>query len=176
MKRSALFFSFLIVLSSSFLSCATGFADYDRNDDSLWELDEFGAAYNEDWTTWDSDADGYLDDNEFYDTSYGWVDEDDDGLIDEKEWNNGYNNLYGDYGTVGDFGEYDLNDDDYLDENEWSAGWGDSDWFNDYDANDDELVDNNEWDEGIFDTWDDNDDGFWNDDEFDTFSTYYDTW
>lgn len=200
MKKIILLFTFLFTLSSSFISCrdnAEGadevledenevFEDevavndwggeYDLNDDGLWDSDEYGEAYEEDWTSWDANSDGFLDDSEFYNTSYSWVDANDDELIDENEWNEGYNNLYGDYGAMEDFGEYDLNDDNFLDTDEWFEGWGDSDWFNDYDVNDDELVDNDEWDDGLFGLWDDDNDGFWDEDEYNTYTTYYDTW
>lgn len=203
MRNFVLFFAFLFALSSSFISCRgnsegetevlnddyatgdeviddgvadNGFGEYDLNDDGLWDSDEFGDAYEEDWTTWDSDDDNYLNDNEFYTTYYSWIDTDNDNRIDQNEWNVGYNNLYGDYGTVEDFGEYDLNDDGFLDDNEWFEGWGDSNWFSDYDLNDDELVDNDEWDEGLFGLWDEDDDDSWNEQEYNTFTTYYDTW
>lgn len=177
MKKFILLLAFLLTVSSSFLSCkATDYAEYDLNSDGMLDADEYGDAYNEEWSTWDADGDGYLNDNEFYDTAYGWVDADNDDLISENEWNDGYNNLYDDYGTVGDFGEYDINDDGALDDNEWTEGWGDSEWFNDYDANNDELLDNNEWDTGVFSSWDEDGDGFWNDNEFGTYTGFYDTW
>ncbi|WP_051286546.1 hypothetical protein [Salinimicrobium terrae] len=201
MKKIVLLFTFLFTVSSSFIACrdkveeaepipeydtelepiddevvVSRFGDYDLDDDGLWSSDEFGEAYDEDWTVWDVDADGYLDDNEFYTTYYGWVDTDDDNLISEDEWNVGYTYLYEDYAAIGDFGEYDLDDDGFLDDDEWLEGWGDSVWFKNYDLDDDGLVGNDEWDEGLFGLWDEDEDGFWDEDEYNTYSVYYDTW
>ena len=198
MKKLILLFAFLFTISSSFTSCrnkveeentvaedelatqdeeveTTEWEENDMNDDGMWGSDEYADAYEEDWSNWDSNSDGNLDDNEFYDTSYGWVDSDNDELINEEEWDEGFNNLFGDYGTEEDFTEYDVNNDGSLDEDEWFQGWGDSDWFNDFDANDDSYVDNNEWETGLFDNWDENDDGSWNEDEYNAYSGYYDT-
>ena len=204
MKKLTLLFAFLFTVSSSFISCRdnaegadevvdnefetgeetfeneeiaqTGFGEYDNNDDGFWDEDEFGSSYEDDWSTWDADGDGGLNDDEFYDTTYGFADTNNDEGLDESEWSEGYNNLYGDYGNEEDFAEYDTNDDNILDENEWNEGWGDSDWFNDYDANDDELVDDTEWNDGFFGNWDEDNDGMWSEDEYDTYSTYNDTW
>lgn len=203
MKKLTLFFTFLFAISVAFNSCRdnaegtnevldddyatedevfddevvmTGFGDYDLDDDGLLDANEFGDAYEEDWATWDVDDDDYLDDTEFYSTTYGWVDADDDGLIDETEWDEGYTNLYGDYGDTEDFALYDVNDDNYLDEEEWYEGWADSEWYNDFDLDDDELVNNNEWNEGLFANWDEDDDGFWDEDEYNTYTAYNETW
>ena len=201
MNKLILLFTFLFTISSSFISCrdnaeatdevveedfgtdevydnevATNFGDYDLNDDNMLDRNEFGEAYQEDWTVWDLDGSRYLDDNEFYSTTFTRVDANDDNLVDQSEWNAGYTNLYGDFGAEEDFAEYDLNDDNVLDESEWNQGWTDSEWFNDYDANDDQMLDNNEWDEGIFGAWDENDDDFWDENEYNTYNTYYDTW
>lgn len=203
MKKAVLLFSIFLTFSFSFTSCRDNvpeanevvqddfetedeiyddeigmntFEDNDLDDDGLWDSDEFGEAYEEDWSTWDADGDGFLDENEFYDTSYGWVDADNDGLIEEEEWVESYDVLYSDYAAVDDFDAYDLDDDGFLDENEWVEGWNESDWFNDYDLDDDELVDNDEWNDGLFGIWDEDDDGFWDEDEYASYVSYYDTW
>ena len=69
-----------------------------------------------------------------------------------------------------------MNDDNYLDEEEWYEGWADSEWYNDFDLDDDELVNNNEWNEGLFANWDEDDDGFWDEDEYNTYTAYNETW
>lgn len=202
MKKLILLFTFLFTISSSFLSCksnveatdevletdevvdegyegevaANGFGEYDLDEDGLLNTDEFDDAYEEDWTKWDADGDKYLNDAEFYKTTYGWVDADDDGVIDEEEWKDGFDNLYGDYNGVEYFDLHDLNDNELLDENEWVEGWGNSNWFNDYDQNEDKLLDLNEWNEGLFENWDESDDGFWDENEYNSYSGYYETW
>lgn len=203
MKKLTLLIAFLFTVSSSFISCRdnneaadevvendydtdtevfeddeiveTGFDEYDYDDDRYWDEDEFSAYYEDDWDTWDLDDDGWLDEDEYYTATYNWVDVDGDG-IDETEWDEGYNNLYGDYVALEDFDDYDLDDDGIIDEDEWTEGWADTEWFGDYDVDDDQLVSTDEFNEGLFDIYDEDDDELWDEDEYETFYAYYDTW
>ena len=71
-------------------------------------------------------------------------DGDEDGLIDETEWNEGF-------GDNAAFAEWDEDEDGLIDEDEYSAGV-----FDTYDENDDGLLDEEEY--GLFE--EDEDDWF----------------
>lgn len=63
------------------------FADYDANRDLRLDENEFGdIGIDGDFDTWDADNSGYLDTNEFYDSTYTVYDYDNDGYWDSSEW------------------------------------------------------------------------------------------
>lgn len=200
MKNLSYINTFLIALSFAIVSCKSNvevqediietdeeayeaevavnsnFVQYDLNNDGLWNTNEFSEAYQEDLSNYDMDRDSFLNSSEFFKTSFGWIDTDDDGIIDEPEWKQGFDNLYGDYNGIEYFDLYDLNDNELLDESEWDKGWGDSSWFADNDLNEDELMNEEEWNKWLFKNWDKSEDGSWDENEFNSFSKYYETW
>lgn len=99
----------------------TTFANTDADDDDLISEDEWDAGYagmynawsEDDFATFDADASGSLDIDEWngvFDTSDWFVtyDADDDDLVTEDEWDTGL------------FGDWDTNDDDLIDETEYN--------------------------------------------------------
>lgn len=193
MKRTILLFTFLFTLSSSFLSCrdaateaetgvaedeintevfedepevAEGFAEFDEDNDGMWNEEEFMASNDQGFGEWDENQDDALDNNEFYNVSFNTADVNGDGTLDQNEWMDARQNMAGDYLEEDDWDLFDANDDDLIDDTEWNEGLADSDWFGTFDADDDELVDNDEWNTGLFDDWDMNDDGFLDEEEW----------
>lgn len=195
MKRLILLFTFLFTVSSSFLACKDAspepevaedevntdvfedeqeddFGMYDANDDNMWDESEFAQTGNNDIAEWDADQDQNLNNDEFYNSTFTTVDRNRDNSITEDEWNEGRNSIYGDYADNDDFNLFDTDDDGMIENTEWNEGFADSEWFNSFDENDDELVDNNEWNSGLFDDWDANNDGFWDEDEYGSYEAY----
>ena len=177
MKKTVRNLAMLIALVS-FAACEQGqdFTTYDEDNDGMWSEAEFNQGYEADFAGWDIDGDSYIDDEEFYETGFGSVDVNEDDMIDEEEWNEGFNNLYGDYANSDDFDLFDGDADGFLDKEEWNEGFSDSSWFDSYDNDGDGYVDTDELDEGIFNDWDLNDDGFLDEEEYNSSVTYNDNW
>lgn len=101
-----------------------------------------------DFSTWDSNTDRRIDNNEFNnnfrdnDPYMDW-DANNDNRLDENEWNDNFTSYYeGRDVDDGLFDDWDRNDDSYLDENEYRDGT-----FDLWDANDDNFLDENEYGE-----------------------------
>lgn len=101
------------------------------------------------YANWDADRDARLDTNEF---GTAW-------------------------GESGYFDRWDANQDDFIDENEWNAGrnnfmadYNESEFgaFSDWDADDDSMLAENEFRDGVFDTYDADNDNYWTDTEYGT--------
>lgn len=168
-------FSFLFLFSA--VGFAQDFEMYDRNDDDMWDENEFNESFTEDkFDAWDSDEDDNIEDNEFYDSTFRFTDDDNNFGINETEWNDGVNDMFGDYAGVNEFGTFDTDDDGIIDNNEWGAGFGDTEWFDTYDADNDGFVDNDELNDGVFNDWDTDNDGFLDRNEYSDNSGFFETW
>ncbi|MDT0645736.1 hypothetical protein RM545_03455 [Zunongwangia sp. F260] len=154
----------------------SAFADFDTNADGNIDEDEFDAFYDYDYTAWDIDEDGVLDEDEFYTVNFANADTDDDDVLSEDEWNTGYTTMYGTYYDDEDFSVYDTDEDGFLSDEEWNASLVDSPWFDEYDANTDTYVDVNEYRTGLYNTWDTDFDGYLNESEYNVYSPYYYSW
>lgn len=152
------------------------FTDFDSNADGFLDAEELSNAYMNDFTTWDADADGGLNEEEFSNTTFGNTDADDDDLISEDEWNQGFASMYGNYTEETDFATYDANADGSLSSEEWMTGFGETEWFTTYDADADTSVSEAEWDTGLFGDWDMDGDDRINEDEYNNFSIYSNNW
>ncbi len=152
------------------------FSDFDTNEDGFLDADEIGDTYQNDFTTWDVDADGGLNEDEFYATTFGNTDVDNDDLISEDEWNQGYASMYGNYSEDTDFATFDTDADGSLSSEEWRTGFGESTWFTTYDADADTSLTEDEWNTGIFNDWDTDADGMISEDEYNTYSPYSNNW
>lgn len=63
-------------------------------------------------------------------------------------------------------GMWDIDKSGTLDYNEWNTGWGKN---NAWDENDDGVLSDREYSQGIFNTYDEDGDKYWNDDEMKKF-------
>lgn len=203
MRRFNLTFSMLLSISISLVACrddaeekeqlpendletevdnteaeVSGFDRYDANKDHLWDEKEFGESFDshDDFSEWDSDRDGALNHTEFSQTTFTHVDTDKDERISREEWNKGRENISGDFASEEDFDLFDTDEDGFLSSEEWHDGFDDTDWFNAFDGNDDEFVSNEEWDRGLFGSWDEDEDGRWTEEEYDSYRAYSNNW
>ncbi|WP_373056834.1 hypothetical protein [Zunongwangia sp. H14] len=155
------------------IGCENNFSRYDHDNDSMWNGDEFKNAYTENFSNWDEDNDDLLDGREFFGSTFRYTDLNDDGKIDEDEWNQDNRNLYRNYAGEEDFNKFDANADGSIDEEEWTDGFLNSDWFDSYDIDRDGYMNPDELNEGIFEDWDSNGDGFLNEDEYEAGDAYF---
>ncbi len=166
------------IVSIIFSSCNSRdanltFNDFDRDDDSKIQLSEFikvfTANYYNDWNTNDDD---YLDDEDFYSSSYGTWDVDKNKIIDQEEWEHGYNYFYRDY-FDNDYNDWDINEDNYLTYKEYKRGIEKTGIYKKWDLDQDNILSDEELARGVFKAWDINDNGVIDPDEFKEFKSYY---
>ena len=118
-------------------------------------------------------AEDDLDDREFYDNSFNRLDTDMDGDLGETEWNEGFDNVYGDYLGSRDMEQFDGNADNMISSDEYYNGFSQSDFFGSYDSNSDSSIDADEFNESVFNAWDENGDGTLDTSEFDRYRSQY---
>lgn len=105
---------------------------------------------------YDTDNDGYLEEDEYVDYSYDLIDTDGDNYIDETEWDN-YTSIWYepyddiDYDTQYDFEYYDTDNDGYIEITEYE----------------------NAYDNEIYEAWDTDNDGYVEYEEYNTAATMY---
>ena len=172
MKTLKMTMSMLFLFVSS-LGFSQVFGDFDTNMDEAIDRDEFNSVYSDNFTSWDSDQDGALVDREFYETTFNRLDTDMDGNLGQLEWNEGYDNVYGDYLGTREIGQFDIDGDGMVSSNEFYEGFADSDFYGRYDANSDSSIDVDEFNESVFNNWDENGDGILDTNEFDMYSSRY---
>ena len=151
---------FVLLMMISSVTFAQEFGDFDINGDGMWDQNEFNVGFENSFGEWDANQDGFLDDNEFADTSFNLADRDRNEMIDEEEWGVG-----ADFGD-NDFGTFDADRNNSLTDDEWNEGIRNSGWFDDNDMNKDRRLDQTEFNEGMFNTWDEDGNGFLDANEF----------
>lgn len=165
------------MLAVLFLTSSVGFAqvfgDFDSNMDNSIDRDEFNSVYSNNFSNWDANADGNLEDREFYETTFNRLDTDMDGYLGQTEWGDGYDNVFGDYLGTRDLGQFDVDGDNMISSDEYYNGFADSDFYRSYDANSDSSIDPDEFNETVFNSWDENGDGILDNTEFDMYSSRY---
>lgn len=152
------------------------FNEFDTNADGTLDRDEVAGTYVNDFATWDADGDGSLNEDEFFNTTFGNTDVDDDEFINEDEWNAGYTGMYGNYAGDTDFATWDADADGNLDYDEWNTGFAESPWFTTYDADSDATITEDEWNEGLYTDWDADNDDTINLEEYGAYSPYTTAW
>jgi len=146
------------------------FDQYDVNSDSKYDRKEYEETYKTEFSDLDEDSNGSLNKEEFYAATYQFTNEDNDSIISEEEWNKGNENILKEHTADKDFSAFDTNNDKQITSEEWKKAFEESDWFVSYDTNKDNLIQEKEWDNGFFDDWDLDDDGSWNEEEFNNFN------
>lgn len=149
------------------------FGDFDSNSDNVIDRDEFSGIYSANFSNWDADMNGDLDDREFYDNTFNRLDADMDGMLGDMEWNEGFDNVYGDYLGTRDMDQFDENGDRMISSEEYYSGFSQSDFYGSYDTNSDNSIDADEFNESVFGIWDENGDGSLDNSEFDKYRSRY---
>jgi hypothetical protein len=122
MQRTTLLSPWLaaaLALATGLLGCAA---------DPYVEVEEPGFDYDYDYAGWDLDDDGYIDEAEFDDGVYASWDRDSDGRLEEDEY------------VTGDFVAFDRDGDGCLDDDELDLLYDDWDHDGDGHLDDDELL------------------------------------
>lgn len=176
MKSYRLFLIFAIIAGTS-ISCNRtkdlSFSDFDKDDSSLIEQDEFVEVFTDNfYNDWDDQDDPYLDDEDFYKATFRVWDDDRNEFIDKEEWIIGYDYHYGDYVVV-EFEDIDVDNDGYITYDEYHATIEKTELYEDWDFNDNMEISQTELARNIFDRWDINQSGFIEEDEFNEFDMYY---
>lgn len=162
---------FLFVSSVTFSQVT--YNDYDVNRDGGIDSDEFGERYSDTFNNYDINRDGSVDDREFYDASFNRLDRNGDRNLSQEEWQEGYDNIYGEYMDSEDFAQYDTDGNENVSNEEFYGSMRSTDYYSSYDANQDGGLDRDELNQGIYNQWDRNQDGRIDQSEFDGFNSYY---
>lgn len=174
MKRIQIIALFSLLISSAGYS--QFYKDYDTDGDGKWNKDEFNSYYSEGFKDWDKNRNNKIEPTEFYRTLFDEADLNDDGYVEDTEWNDGINNLYGDYADTADFDRFNKDDDDKLDIKEWKEGFESTSWFKAYDKDGNGSLSNEELLEQLFSHFDENNNGFIDKDEYNDNEKFFSKW
>ena len=178
MKR---LFNFLpvvfLLFAVTLLSCnrekELTFNDFDKNNNGIIDEQEFEevftANYYDDWNRKNND---YLDDEDFYLTSYEVWDVDDDERLTEEEWLFGYDYHYGDF-IVEEYEVIDIDGDGFIEYVEYEDVLNDTPFYTQWDVDASEYLSDTELAEGIFEIMDKDNDQVLDEDEYLEFDAYF---
>ena len=174
MKTNTIIIFFIIALS---FSCNRNeeltFGDFDKNGNDQIErkefVDVFVKNYYDDWNNKNNE---YLDDEDFYMSTYALWDENNDELLSKEEWSTGYDHYYGQY-INDDFEKLDKNTDGYIDHNEFLNAVARTDIFVDWDIDASKYINEKELAVGVFENWDLDNSNSLERKEFEQFEKYY---
>lgn len=97
------------------------------------------------FTNWDSNQDGYLDEDEYSGGFFKNLDGNTDGKVDETEWNNGLTNS----GVTGQsWADWDLDRDGFLNDGEYRDGYSKGSWSRAWDTDKDNRLSQDEYNQG----------------------------
>lgn len=144
-------------------------------------------AEEETFSDWDTDADAYVDEEEFseaflasdyvsdldlegegltygdlYDVYFHIWDFDNDDALGRQEWQSAVDTYFEDYDAVmyGDFDDWDLDDSDQITKNEYMEAMLDTGFFESFDQNQDAIISEDEFTRGVYEYWDTDGDGY----------------
>lgn len=168
--RKTIFCLVLTIISSSVvIAQGTEFMTWDTNMDGTISKFEFRNEFMKEYfADWDMNDDKYLDDEDFYRTTYLILDDDNDNLLSIDKWTFGYEHFYHDYIT-NDFVLYDLDKDNFLTYDEFRPVLMDTDYYVAYDIDENSYISEYELATKVFQTWDFDDSGTLSKSEFETF-------
>lgn len=148
------------------------FREYDVNSDGMYDRSEYKRSFKSEFSKMDADGNGSLNKEEFNAAIHMLADTDRNNSVSEEEWKEGNEKFLSERtGKNKEFSAIDTNSDNKISLEEWKKGFEQTNWFSSYDKNKDELIQEDEWDNGLFDDWDLDNDGFWNEEEFNSTSS-----
>lgn len=127
----------------------------DANGDGMYDIDEFSNVYSKGYNDWDVDADGKINQDEFFNNNYNQLDINHDGRLTNEEWTSG-NRYYGKYVPAD---KYSKNPPQYLSREEFAKRFSETDYYKSYDSDNNGFIDNNELNGATFNRLDQNHDG-----------------
>ncbi|PRY10194.1 uncharacterized protein DUF4625 [Pontibacter ummariensis] len=132
---------------NSVFAATSWFEDFDANDDTSLDEDEFGGSF------------------------FSIADMDDNDAISQTE----FNDFAAAFGMeTANFTAWDTDSNGSLSQEEFMTGLSGTEMFSDFDADNNDMVNEQELTDGIFGLWDDDGDDFLSDDEFtDRFDTFF---
>lgn len=149
--------------------CDAGMDDWDEDDNGYIDETEFESTFSRVnyYDGWDTDDDGYLNERELNEGVYGALDEDNNNVLDENEWD-AYSSIYSETRAteIGDFDSWDMDNDGYLASDEFMSKNGEIFRYSDWDQSGDDRLDKTEFNQGSFALWDADGDSQINDEEF----------
>ena len=164
---------FLLLSVTSLYSQNMEFTDFDTDNDWWIEknefIDKFVKLYSEDW---DNTNDTKLDDEDFYLSTYMLIDKDNDDILDQEEWDFGFEEFFGEYIT-GNFDMHDYDDDNIITYEEYFDSLYDTDYFLTWDVDKDTYLSQFELGEAVFENWDRNNNGVLGRGEFNGMDEYF---
>ncbi len=153
-----------------------GLGDADRDDNGVFDSGQNDTGVFDDNDTdtggLSDETNDVFDNDRFYESSYNMWDADNDNLLNEDEWQSGYDYSYGDY-VNDDFNSYDTDKDGYLEYQEYYNSLGNSDYYSNWDKNKDNSLDSNEYSDMVFDSWDRDHNGYIDENEYNDYSSSY---
>ena len=143
------------------------FQEWDVDRDGNLEDAEFSQriAERDYYGDWDQNEDGVINENEFEaGVFYSYAGDND--VIDNTEFSEASGAWYADADDAGTFGDWDANDDDMIDSNEFEEGIATYPVYGDWDVDGDDRLTDDEYADGVYDVWDLDNDGNVNQVEF----------
>ncbi|WP_162052203.1 EF-hand domain-containing protein [Pontibacter pamirensis] len=137
-----------------------------------WDRDEFYTTFTPTsyYQDWDVNDDSFLDEDEFTTSFFQIWDTDNDGMIEDIEWNA----AVADYNLAGaDWAAWDTNTDGFIETAEFDTGFNNLGWYNAWDTDGNGLIEAREYTDGVFTIWDEDEDDVLDDTEYTYFNTYY---
>lgn len=98
-----------------------------------------------DFTNWDSNQDGYLDEDEYSGGFFKNLDGNTDGKVDETEWNDGLTNSNV---TGQSWADWDIDRDGFLNDGEYRDGYSKGSWSRAWDTDKDNRLSQDEYNTG----------------------------
>lgn len=160
MKTILFLSSVLFFIGSSLIAQTTGKL-IDTNGDGTYDVDEFSSVYSKGYNDWDTDGDGKINNQEFYDNNYNRLDVNHDGRLTNEEWTGGERDFEG---FIPDDRKAQKQP-KYLTKKEFADRFKDGKYYNSYDINKDGFIDANEMSQINFNRLDKNHDGKLDDSE-----------
>ena len=151
---------------------AREYIEWDVNADNQLDQDEFNSFINDTglYGNLDANEDGAYDDAEITDGFFSDADGDDDGYLDNNEYDKNLSILKRDYDdnveNTSTFEAWDANNDNFLDANELKKGFIDRETYRGWDTDKDGVYSKEEFNTGLFNAYDANGDGFVNEEEY----------